>query len=128
MRPTPRAEELSGGIAQALQLLADHLGDATRFDPRTWDQTITFAATDFTTFVNLPAVIARLEQAAPAMRVRVLPSRSANALDDLSAGAQFVLGFADEFVAPAGGVERTVGTAGDYVAAARRGHPCVRGA
>lgn len=123
MRPTMRAQVLAGSIAQALELLTNNIGDARAFDPTTSDQTFVFAATDFTSFAVLPAVIAWMEQLAPSSRLKVQPSQSGNAVDDLMAGAHFVLGFSDEFVSPSPGVECLAGRADDYVVAIRRGHP-----
>lgn len=126
MQPTSRAEALAGGIAQALQLLTDNVGDARVFDPLTSDHTFVFAATDFTSFCLLPEVIACAEQIAPHIKLKVQPSQSGNALDDLTSGAHFVLGFTDDFVNPLPGVEYLTGRTDDYVVAARRGHPRIK--
>ncbi|MEK8025950.1 LysR family transcriptional regulator [Pseudaquabacterium rugosum] len=123
MRPTARAEALAAGIAQALQLLTDHIGDARTFDPGSSAQTFVFAATDFTSFALLPELIARVERLAPGVRLQVLPSLSGNALDDLAAGAHFFLGFSDDGELPSAGVACLTGPVADYVVAARRGHP-----
>lgn len=123
MRPTLRAEALAGAIAQSLQLLTENIGDARTFDPKTSDQTFVFAATDFTSFALLPEVIARVEKVAPRARLHVQPSQSGNALDDLAAGAHFVLGFMDDFANLLPSVECLTGRPDDYVVAARRGHP-----
>lgn len=125
MHPTPKAAELSVGIAQALQLLSDQIGDASSFDPASSDQTFLFAATDFTSFAILPTLIARIEKAAPRIRVQVISSDSRHAADDLRAGAHFVLGFSDEFAESPPELERIEAATDDYVVVARRAHPRV---
>lgn len=123
MQPTPRADELAHGIAQALHLLSDQIGDATRFDPATSDHTFVFAATDFTTFCLLPRIVEAVGQQAPGVQIRVIPSRSRDVLGDLTGGAHFVLGFSDEFSVPAQDIEVIEAPADDYVVVARRQHP-----
>ena len=123
MKPTPRAEELAEGIAQALQLLSERIGDASTFDPATSDQTVVFAATDFTTYALLPSVVAAVEQCAPGMGLRVIASQGRDVLADWREGAHFVLGFSDELSPPQAEVERLEARADDYVVVARRGHP-----
>ena len=123
MCPTPKANELAAGIAQALQLLSEQIGDASSFDPKTSDHCFVFAATDFTSFALLPTLIARIEKAAPHVKIQVIPSQSHNAVDDLNAGAHFALGFSDEFIAPPTEVERMELAPDDYVVVARNGHP-----
>lgn len=123
MQPTPRANELAGGIATALQLLTRQIGDDTSFDPSASDQTFIFAATDFTTFALMPALITRMESTAPRLRIQVVPSQSRDALSDLTSGAHFVLGFSDEFAATAPDVERLEAKPEDYVVVSRKGHP-----
>lgn len=128
MQPTPHADQLGPAVAEALQLLADKLGDAETFSPKTSTQTYRFVATDFTTFALLPAVIARVERAAPRVRFQVLPSRHRDALTDLQeAGAHFALGFSDEFSPSQEGVEALEGSNHDYVVAVRRGHRRISG-
>lgn len=122
MQPTPRADELAEGIAQALQLLSDQIGDATRFDPASSEHTFVFAATDFTTFCLLPRIAEAVAREAPRVQLRVTPSRGRDVLDDLAAGAHFVLGFSDEFSTPATGIEAIEAPADDYVVVARRHH------
>ena len=123
MSPTPRADELSGSIGEALQLLSKGIGDASNFDPSTSEQTFIFSATDFTSFALLPTLIAHIEQVAPRVQLRVVASQSRNAISDLTAGAHFALGFSDELSATTPGIERIEAAPGDYVVVARRGHP-----
>lgn len=123
MQPTPRANELADGIAQALQLLSDQIGDAYAFDPTSSDQTFVFAATDFTTYALLPLVVAAVDREAPGIKVQVIPSQGRDVTADLTQGAHFVLGFSDEFSPPSADIERLEAPSDDYVVVARRGHP-----
>jgi len=123
MQPTPRAQELADGISQALQLLADRIGDAHEFDPATSEHTFVFAATDFTTYALLPSVVTAVERETPGVRMRVIPSQSRDVLADLVQGAHFVLGFSDEVSPVPTDIERLEAPSDDYVVVARRGHP-----
>lgn len=123
MQPTPRAQELADGIAQALQLLTDRIGDAYEFDPATSEHTFVFAATDFTTYALLPSVVTAVEHEAPGVRMRVIPSQSRDVLTDLAQGAHFVLGFSDEVLPAPADIERLEAPSDDYVVVARRSHP-----
>lgn len=123
MQPTPRARELADGIGEALQLLSQRIGDASSFDPARSDHTFVFAATDFTTFSMLPAVVAAVEREAPGIKVQVIPSQGRDVLADLTQGAHFVLGFSDEVSPPPEDVESLEAPSDDYVVVARQGHP-----
>jgi DNA-binding transcriptional LysR family regulator len=70
---TARAEELA---AQARSLLRQlqHFAYAGDFDPARWQTTLTIAANDFQRDLLLPALAARLRQAAPGVALRIVPS------------------------------------------------------
>ncbi len=123
MQPTPRADDLAPGIAQALQLLSDRIGETATFDPAHSDQTFVFAATDFTTYALLPQIAAAVERDAPAVKLRVIPSQGRDLLADWREGAHFALGFSDDFSPPPADVERIEARPDDYVVVARREHP-----
>lgn len=127
MRPTQRAHDLALGVSAALDLLSSKIGDDSNFDPTTSEQTFIFAATDFTTFVFLPPLIARLEVVAPRIRIQVRPSQGLSALGDFAEGAHFVVGFSDEFSSASSELERIEMPQDDYVVVARQGHPRVGG-
>ena len=59
MQPTAHAERLAGPVSAALALLSNGLAQAGRFDPATSDRCFTLAATDYTTFAMLPALVAQ---------------------------------------------------------------------
>ena len=70
---TARAEELA---AQARDLLRQmqHFAHSGDFDPARWKTTLTIAANDFQRDLLLPALAARLRQAAPGVSLRMIPS------------------------------------------------------
>lgn len=124
MQPTPRAAEMAEGITRALHTLSTQLGDPAAFEPGSSTQSFTFAATDFTTFALMPALISKIEHEAPHVRLKVVHSRHRDAYSDLvQEGAHFVIGFSDEFNPEQDGVEVLQGHTDDYVVVVRRGHP-----
>lgn len=70
---TARAEELA---AQARELLRQlqQFAQSAEFDPGRWRTTLTIAANDFQRDLLLPALAARLRQAAPGVALRIIPS------------------------------------------------------
>lgn len=126
MQPTAQAEQLAGAVSEALRLLSSGLGASGPFNPATSNQTFTFAASDVTSLAVLPGLIARLEQLAPHLQLRVISSSHRDSLDDLAMGrAQFVLGFADEYSASYEGVEALEGFTDDYVVVASSAHASI---
>ena len=70
---TARAEELAlqaRGLLRQLQQFAQ----SGEFDPSRWRTTLTIAANDFQRDLLLPALAARLRQAAPGVALRIIPS------------------------------------------------------
>lgn len=72
LRPTPRAEEIAPGIRAALAALRATLDATAAFDPSTSQRRFTIAASDYTTLVLMPAVLADLRTRAPGVRLRVI--------------------------------------------------------
>lgn len=127
MQPTPRADLIAEGVAEALGVLSERLGETERFDPASSTRTVTFAATDFTAFALLPGIVGRLEKRAPNVRIKVVPSQNHDAQEDLNAGrADFVLGFSDEFHPATEGIESLDAGEDDYVVVARSRHTRIR--
>ncbi|KGK28115.1 LysR family transcriptional regulator [Pseudomonas plecoglossicida] len=124
MQPTAHAEQLAGGISQALGLLSERLACSGPFVPAESTQTFTLAAIDFTAFALLPPLIARLEKRAPHIHVKMLYETKFDSFEDLTAGrVQFVLGFGDKLGGSGEGIETMDCLKDDYVVAARHGHP-----
>lgn len=72
MTPTPRAEELAGGV-KALLERATALVRPPEFDPQTLERTFVVASSDFVDAVLLPSIAARLEERAPGVTVVTRP-------------------------------------------------------
>ncbi len=72
MRPTPRALELSAPIHDALASLEQAL-DPVRFDPAASTRTFKIATNDYVASVLMPRVMARLQEVAPGVDVRIVP-------------------------------------------------------
>jgi DNA-binding transcriptional LysR family regulator len=73
IRPTELAEELAPAIAQALAKLDDVILGQQDFDPLTAERLFTIAPNDYVEFVLVPAIVERLRQVAPGIRLRLTP-------------------------------------------------------
>ncbi|MDP2255143.1 MAG: LysR family transcriptional regulator [Polaromonas sp.] len=70
---TARAEDLAGQARELLRQL-QQFAQSGEFDPSRWRTTLTIAANDFQRDLLLPALSARLRQAAPGVSLRIIPS------------------------------------------------------
>ena len=70
---TARAEALAERARTLLQAL-ERFAHSENFDPSQWSTTFTIAANDFQRDALLPALMQRLREAAPGVRLRVIPS------------------------------------------------------
>ncbi|CAO4148466.1 PCP degradation transcriptional activation protein [Methylorubrum aminovorans] len=70
MRPTARADDLAGPVADALRLVRGAL-QADGFEPATAERAFTVAMSDYAAFVLLPPLLARLGVEAPGIDLRV---------------------------------------------------------
>jgi len=73
IEPTPIALELAPTVAEALGKLDDAVLGQQDFDPRRAARLLTIAASGYVEHVVVPAIVARLHQAAPGIKLRVLP-------------------------------------------------------
>jgi len=129
MHPTPRADALAACVGEAMQGLAEGLDRLEAFDPARSQRTFVFAATDYTAFVLLPGLMARLQRIAPGIRLRVVHGGRKVSLEDLASGRiDFALGYSEERDALPAGVESRVWLVDRYVVIAAREHPRIRGA
>lgn len=71
--PTPKAEELAPSIAAALGTLDELVRGQQAFDPSKANQLITIAPNSYVEFVLAPAIVARLRERAPGIRLRLTP-------------------------------------------------------
>jgi len=123
MQPTAQAELMAEGVADALRILSDRLTSSTPFMPATSTQTYVLAATDYTAYALLPALIARLEQMAPHLRIKVIHATQRDSLAELREGRiHFALGVSHGPAALPEGIEALDCLSDDYVVVARKGH------
>ena len=73
IRPTELAEEIAPAIAEALAKLDDVILGQQDFNPQTAERLFTIAPNDYVEFVLVPAIVERLRQAAPGIRLRLTP-------------------------------------------------------
>ncbi|MBY0241811.1 MAG: LysR family transcriptional regulator [Burkholderiaceae bacterium] len=127
MQPTAYADALAVPVTAALEALTRGLGEARGFDPATSERTFVLAATDYTAFAVLPPLLRRLQQAAPRVRCKVVYSSGRASSDELAAGRiDFCIGYEEDPIVPAPGIESFDWLSDDYVVIAARGHPTIR--
>lgn len=73
MKPTELAEEIAPAIAEALAKLDEVMLGQQDFDPATAERLFTIAPNDYVEFVLVPAIVERLSQVAPGIRLRLTP-------------------------------------------------------
>ncbi len=73
IQPTSIALELAPGIAEALARLDDAVLGQQAFDPASAERLLTIAPNSYVEFVLVPAIVARLRQVAPGIRLRLTP-------------------------------------------------------
>ncbi|MBX3186545.1 MAG: LysR family transcriptional regulator [Labilithrix sp.] len=73
MRPTPKAEELAPSIAAALASLDAVILGQQEFDPAAASQLFTIAPNSYVELVLMPAIVARLGERAPGIKLRLTP-------------------------------------------------------
>lgn len=73
MQPTPKALELAPVIADALASLEGLILGQQAFDPAQADHLVTLAPNSYVEFALMPAIVARLQQRAPRLRLRLTP-------------------------------------------------------
>lgn len=73
MQPTQKAEALAPGIAAAVASLDELILGQQGFDPTKAERLITIAPNSYVEFVLVPAIVARLMERAPGIRLRLTP-------------------------------------------------------
>lgn len=127
MTPTAKAENIAPTISGALSSLSVCLHDQDTFTPGKSTGAFTFAATDYTAAVILPALISRINHLAPGITIKLVYSRDFNADEDLLSGkVDFALGFEEEQKLPRRGIEAVTCFTDDYAVAVRQGHPDIK--
>lgn len=73
VRPTELAESLAPAIAEALSNIDDAVLGQQAFDPSSAERLFTLAPNSFVEFVLAPALVSRLKDEAPGVRLRLTP-------------------------------------------------------
>ena len=73
IQPTPVALELALGIAEALARLDDVVLGQQIFDPASAERLLTIAPNGYVELVLMPAIVARVQQVAPGIKLRLTP-------------------------------------------------------
>jgi len=121
MVPTARGWELHASVHKVLAQIEDTLAPQARFDPATSRNTFTLGATDYAEFALLPALVTRLGDLAPGVRVAVRSLAGEAPLKDLETGrVDLVVGELSE-VPP--GLKKLQLFSERPVAVVRKGHP-----
>jgi len=120
MRPTPKALALTEPL-RALLTASDALRAPTDFDPATSEREFTCLVTEVGMIQFVPALMRKLEQAGPGLRLRALPLDSRPFEPRLEAGeADVAVGY---FPEAATSMRRQKLYADGFLGVARRGHP-----
>ncbi|WP_380787047.1 LysR substrate-binding domain-containing protein [Sphingomonas sp. R86521] len=73
IQPTPIALQLAPVIAEALAMLDDAVLGQQDFNPATAERVLTIAPNGYVEFVLVPAIVARLQETAPGIRLQLTP-------------------------------------------------------
>ena len=123
--PTERAQELAGPVRQALAIVDTALEGTGAFDPQKSTRSFVIAASDYTEYVVLPALLRHLEREAPGVRIEVRSWGYHEVPASLEAGeVDLMLGYYGAL--PPGHHEQPLFQE-EYVCIVRKGHPTVRG-
>ena len=123
MVPTARGWELHAAVRKVLAQVQDTLAPPMPFDPATSRNTFTIGATDYAEFALLPALVSKLGEIAPGVRVAVRSLVGEQPLKDLENGrVDLVVGELSEIPA---GLKKLQLFGERPVAVIRKGHPKV---
>ena len=123
LTPTARASELSEPIRKGLRLLQGALTGPS-FEPSTSERRFVIAASDYVELVLLPALLRRLSQEAPGVRLALRPWGLHEAPPELARGEiDLMLGFYDKL--PPHHHQQPLFD-DEYVCVVRRRHPTVK--
>jgi DNA-binding transcriptional LysR family regulator len=123
LRPTPLAEQLSGPIAAALQILRGTL-EKTVFDPATTKRTFRIALTDMGEQILLPRLVRHLEAHAPGVLIENRRILGKNTVEALALGeVDLVVGY---LALSSASVYQQRLFGDRYICAVRRNHPVAK--
>ena len=122
--PTERALALAGPVRQALGIVESALAGTGAFEPGTTTRSFVIAASDYTEYVVLPALLRRLEREAPRVRLEVRAWGAHEVPPALEAGeVDLMLGYYGAL--PPGHHEQALFEE-EYVCIVKQRHPSVR--
>lgn len=123
VEPTARAQELAPAIADALDRVRAIVTPRAPFDPARLQRVFTIGATDYAVFVVLAPLLARLQESAPGLDLRIVP------VDQGGVAAAFDRGELDfaigNFPDPPHRIESIPLFEERFVGVVRRGHPAL---
>jgi len=121
--PTPRAERLAAAVQSVLGTLEEALSEPDRFEPSASRKTFRIHMSDIGEGRFLPALMARLGELAPGVRVETLPLPPAEIAPALDSGR---IDFAFGFLPRVRDTQRAHLLKDRYIVLLREGHPFTR--
>jgi len=121
--PTPRAERLAQAVQSALGTLEDALNEPDRFEPGASRKTFRIHMSDIGEGRFLPALMARLGELAPGVRLETLPLLPNEIAPALDSGR---IDFAFGFLPKVRDTQRVTLLKDRYIVLLRKGHPFAR--
>ncbi len=122
--PTPRAERLAAAVQAALALLEEALHEPARFEPKASRKVFRIHMSDIGEGRFLPALMARLGELAPGVRMETLPLAPGEIAPALDSGR---VDFAFGFLPKVRDTQRLHLLKDRYIVLLRKGHPFARG-
>lgn len=122
--PTPRAERLATAVQAALALLEEALHEPARFEPQASRKVFRIHMSDIGEGRFLPALMARLGELAPGVRMETLPLAPGEIAPALDSGR---VDFAFGFLPKVRDTQRLHLLKDRYIVLLRKGHPFARG-
>ncbi len=122
--PTPRAERLAAAVQAALSTLDEALAEPDRFEPRASRKAFRIHMSDIGEGRFLPALMARLGELAPGVRLETLPLAPGEIAPALDSGR---IDFAFGFLPQVRDTQRRHLLKDRYIVLLRKGHPFARG-
>lgn len=118
--PTPRAERLAVPVQAALAMLQQALAEPERFDPATSRKLFRIHMSDIGEGRFLPALMARLRELAPGVRIETMPLATGDVAAALDSGR---VDFAFGFLPQVKDTQRAQLLKDRYIVLLRKGHP-----
>ncbi|CAN7414314.1 LysR family transcriptional regulator [Variovorax paradoxus] len=120
--PTPRAERLAVPVQAALAMLQQALAEPERFDPAASRKLFRIHMSDIGEGRFLPALMARLRELAPGVRIETMPLATGDIAAALDSGR---IDFAFGFLPKVKDTQRAQLLKDRYIVLLRKGHPFV---